>query len=105
MEFTDAFFTWEYLATYSGAMVATGFITHFLKQFLSKYNIPTEIIAWMVGVSLLMLAFYFTGQLTVSNAVLTILNGMLLAAATSGAVSGSRALSDKINKSTSKTKE
>lgn len=102
MELTNAFFTWEYLATYSGAMVATGFITHFLKQMLAKYNIPTEILAWGVGVALLLLAFYFTGQLTLSNAVLTVLNGMLVAAATSGTVSGSRALSNKISEYTHK---
>lgn len=104
MEFADAFFSWEYLATYSGAMVATGFVTHFLKQILANYKIPTEIISWVVGVTLLLLAFYFTGQLTVSNAVLTVLNGMLLAAATSGAVSGSRALSGKITEYTHKEK-
>lgn len=87
MEIT-AFFDWTYLATYAGAMVATGLITQLLKGTADKYiGMPTQFLAYIVAVVILLLATFFTGALTLSSAVLTLLNGAIVAAATSGAIS------------------
>ena len=88
MEIT-AFFDWTYLATYAGAMVATCLITQLLKGTADKYiGMPTQFLAYIVAVVILLLATFFTGALTLSSAVLTLLNGAIVAAATSGAISG-----------------
>ena len=97
MEITN-FFDWSYLATYAGAMVATGLITQMLKGALDKVvNLPTQALAYIVAVVILLLATFFTGGLTLSSAVLVLINGFIVAGATSGIISG-------IMRVTSKTK-
>lgn len=95
MEITS-FFDWEYLATYAGAMVATGLVTQVLKSTIDKYfNIPTQILAYVVAVIILLLAGFFTGGLDLSTAVLALLNGFIVAAATSGTISGVKRVTTK----------
>ena len=86
----NEFFTWEYLATFAGCMVATGLVTQMVKGSLDKVvSIPTQLLAWMVAVVILVLAQLFTGTLTVSTGVL---NGIAVASATSGTISGVKRL-------------
>ncbi len=92
MELSE-FFTWEYLATFAGCMVATGLVTQMVKGALDKVvSIPTQLLAWMVAVVILVLAQLFTGTLTVSAGVLSLLNGIAVASATSGTISGVKRL-------------
>ena len=94
MEITE-FFTWEYLATFAGCMVATGLVTQAIKGIIDKVVcIPTQLLAWIVAIIILVLAGAFTGSLTVSNAVLCIFNGLIVAAGTSGTVSLGRRLTE-----------
>ena len=86
-------FTWEYLATFAGCMVATGLVTQMLKGLLDKVvSIPTQLLAWMVAVVVLVLAQLFTGALTLDTGVLSLLNGIAVAAATSGTIDGVKRL-------------
>ena len=89
----NEFFTWEYLATFAGCMAATGLVTQMVKGALDKVvSIPTQLLAWMAAVVILELAQLFTGTLTVSTGVLGLLNGIAVAAATSGTISGVKRL-------------
>ncbi len=94
----NEFMTWEYLATFAGCAVATGLVTQVLKSALDTVlKIPTQLLAWIVAVVVLVLAQLFTGTLTVSSGVLSLLNGLAVAAATSGAISGVKRLAGKNN--------
>lgn len=88
MDITN-FFDWQYLATFAGAVVATGIITQALKSPAEKYlNLPTQVVAYAAALAILLLAQWFTGVLTLSGAVLTLLNALLVSGAASGVISG-----------------
>lgn len=92
MDFTE-FMTWEYLATMAGCMAVTGLITQFVKGWIDKLvHIPTQAVAYVVALVVLLAAQFFTGQLTPSMAALDLLNAVLVAAATSGAYDGAKRL-------------
>lgn len=80
----NEFFTWELLATYAGAALATGILTQFLKGVFKM--LPTQVLAYIVALLVLLAALFFTGALTVSSAALSLLNAVLVATATSGTV-------------------
>lgn len=85
----NEFFSWEYLVTFAGCMAATGIVTQFLKSALDKLvHIPTQLLAYLVAFVVLLAAQGFTGQLTAGLAALDLLNAVLIATATSGAVDG-----------------
>lgn len=80
------FFTWPYLATFTGAVAATGLITQFLKGLLDRFfDLPTRLLAYMVALAVLLAAQGFTGELTGPSAALSLLNAIIIATATSGA--------------------
>lgn len=85
----NEFFTWEYIATFAGAMALTGLVTQFIKGFI---HIPTQLLAYLVAVAVLYLGLFFTGGLTWPAAVLTLFNGILIATATSGTIDGTKRL-------------
>lgn len=90
MEITE-FFTWSYLATYTGAAVATGIVTQFLKGVVDKYfNIPTQLLAYVVALVILVLAIVFTGDFSLSSVVLAVFNAVLISGTTSGIISGTK---------------
>ena len=92
MDFTE-FMTWEYLATMAGCMAITGLITQFVKGWVDRLvHIPTQAVAYVVALVVLLAAQFFTGQLTPSMAALDLLNAVLVAAATSGAYDGAKRL-------------
>jgi hypothetical protein len=77
------FFTWQMLATYAGATLATGVITEFVKGMFQKIN--TRLIAYFVAVAILILATLFTSGLTVEAAILCIINAGVVSLAANGA--------------------
>lgn len=87
----DEFFTWQILGTFAGASLATGIITQALDKLLNKAKkIPTQLIATLTALVVLLTVHIFTGGLSVSNVVLSVFNAVLVASATSGAISGVR---------------
>lgn len=83
------FFTWEYLITFAGAMTATGILTQFIKGLLDKVvHIPTQLLAYIIALAVLLIGAGFGGTLTPSTAALSFLNAVLIATATSGTVDG-----------------
>jgi hypothetical protein len=72
--------TWEQLATIGGAAMATMLIVQLLKLPLDKvWKIPTRIIVFVIAFIVLILATYFTTGLTWSNALLTVINAVIVA--------------------------
>lgn len=92
-EIINEFFTWEMLATLAGASVATGLVTAFVdKLFNSSGKAPTQVIAYVVALAVLLLALAFTGGLTVSSGVLCVFNALIVSSATSGTIAGFKRL-------------
>ena len=79
------FFSWTMLATYSGAVLATGLITQFIKNFNGISKLPTQLLSYLVAFVVLILATWFTDALTVESAVMCILNSVVVAFASNGA--------------------
>ena len=78
-------FTWAYLATIAGATVATVLIVQLLKLPMDRvWKIPTRIIVFLIAAIVLLLATYFTQGLTWDNALLTLLNAVIVALAAMG---------------------
>ena len=80
----NEFFTWGLLSSYSGAILAVTLITQFVKGIGFIDRIPTRFVSWIVAVVVLILAQLFTAQLTVSSAVLTLLNAVVVSLAANG---------------------
>jgi len=79
------FFTWESIATFSGAVAAVVFIVQLLKLPLDKvWKIPTQYVVYLVSVGILLLAQEFVpalGGLTWQTGLLCLFNGFLVALA------------------------
>ena len=74
----NEFFTWELLATYSGACVATGILVEFLKGLLPG------LLSYLTAAAILLAAQLFTGTLTLSGGMLSLLNAILVSLAAGG---------------------
>ena len=73
-------FSWEQLATISGASLATMLIVQLLKLPLDKvWKIPTRIVVFSIAAVVMLLATYFTKGLSADTAILTILNAVIAA--------------------------
>lgn len=59
-------------------------ITQLTKGFTFVKKIPTQIWSYVIAMVILYPAYFFTGQLTVSNAVLILFNGIIIALASNG---------------------
>lgn len=77
----DAFFSWELLGTFSGAVAAVVFIVQLLKLPLDKvWRVPTQYIVYVVSFAVLALAQHFVlGGLTWDTLALVLLNSVLVA--------------------------
>ena len=78
------YFTWEMLATYTGAILAVSLITQFVKNIRFIRRIPTRITAYVAAVLVMIAALFFTGKLTIANVGLTIINAVIVALAANG---------------------
>ena len=81
----DTFFSWEGIATFSGAVAAVVFIVQLFKLPLDKIGkIPTQYIVYLVSVGVLLLAQAFVpslGGLSWQTGILCLVNGGLVALA------------------------
>lgn len=78
-------FSWEQLATISGASLAIMLIVQLLKLPLDKvWKIPTRIVVFVIAAVVMLLATYFTKGLSADTAILTILNAVIAALAAMG---------------------
>lgn len=80
----ESFFTWEQLATYGGATVATMLFVQFTKELPGIKAIPTRLWAYIVAAVLMVLATVFTVPITPSVIVLTLINAAVVAMASCG---------------------
>lgn len=80
----DSFFTWEQLATYGGATVATMLFVQFTKGLPGIKSIPTRLWAYIVAAVLMILATVFTVPITPAGIVLTLINAAVVAMASCG---------------------
>lgn len=79
-------FTWNYLATISGATLATLLIVQLLKLPLDKiWKIPTRFVAYFIALVISLLAVQFTSGLTLENGLLAAVNAVIIALAAMGA--------------------
>ena len=78
--------SWDQLATISGAALATLLIVQLLKLPLDKvWKIPTRIVVFFIAFVILLLATYFTKGLNANNALLTVINAVIVALTAMGA--------------------
>ena len=80
----ESFFTWEQLATYGGATVATMLFVQFTKELPGIKSIPTRLWAYIVAAVLMILATVFTVPITPGVIVLTLINAAVVAMASCG---------------------
>lgn len=80
----ESFFTWEQLATYGGATVATMLFVQFTKGLPGIKAIPTRLWAYIVAAVLMILATVFTAPITPGVIVLTLINAAVVAMASCG---------------------
>ena len=78
--------TWDQLATIGGAALATLLIVQLLKLPLDKvWKIPTRIVVFLIAFVVLILATYFTQGLSWNDALLTVINAVIVALTAIGA--------------------
>lgn len=87
----DHFFSWQMLATFTGASFATALITQFCDRLLNRRKkLPTQAVSYLAALVILLLAQSFTGGLTLDEGFLCVFNALLVSSATSGTISGVR---------------
>ena len=79
---------WTILATYAGAVAMVELLTQVTKDIEGINKIPTQIWSYILSVVTLYCAYYFTGNLDASNAVLILFNGFLVSVASNGVYDG-----------------
>ena len=79
-------FSWAQLATIAGATTATLLVVQLLKLPLDRiWKIPTRIVAYFIALIIMLVATAFTEGLTPSNALLAVVNAVIVALAAFGA--------------------
>lgn len=81
------FFDWESLGTYAGAAAIVALITQLTKGLPYIDKIPTQVWSYILSVVVLLASLIFTGNMTASNACLTLANGVLVSLASNGGYS------------------
>ena len=80
----ESFFTWEQLATYGGATVATMLFVQFTKELPGIKSLPTRLWAFIVAAVLMILATVFTSEVTPAVILITVVNAVIVAMAAVG---------------------
>lgn len=78
------FVNWTELATYAGALAMVLIITQATKNFKIIKKIPTQLWSYLIAILVLYPAYFFTDQLTLSNGILILFNGIIVALAANG---------------------
>ena len=80
----DTFFTWEYLASFAGCVLATGILTEFLKKAL--HGVSAQVISYVIALVILVVSQLATGTLKSWDvAVLDVINAVVVSLAANGA--------------------
>lgn len=80
----NEYFTWDMLGTYAGAILAVTLMTQFVKGLGFVKKIPTRIVSYVFSIIVMILALVFTGTITVSACVLTLINAVIVSVAANG---------------------
>ena len=79
----DTFFTWEYLLTFAGCVLATGILTEFLKRLF--YTLPAQGISYVIALIILVVAQLATGTMTSWDvAALDVINAVVVSLTANG---------------------
>ena len=78
------FVSWQGLGTYAGALTMVIVITELVKNIGFLKKIPTQAVSYVIAVAVLLLAYFFTGELSMEKGVLTMFNGAIVALAANG---------------------
>lgn len=78
------FVTWAGLSTYAGALAMVMLIVQFTKGIVIIDRLPTQVWSYIVALVVLYAANFFTGKLTIDNAVLILFNAAIVALAANG---------------------
>lgn len=79
----DNFFTWDYLLTFAGCVVATGLLTEFTKPIFKK--VSTQLVSYVFALVIMTVAQLATKQLTSWDAVaLNLVNAVVVALSANG---------------------
>lgn len=81
----NEYFSWAYIATYAGAVLAVTLITQFVKGVGFIDRIPTRFTAYIIAVIVMLGAMFFTGSFSWPNFALTFVNAFIVALAANGA--------------------
>jgi hypothetical protein len=103
------FFDWQTLATFAGAVAATGVIVQFLKNVDFVQKLPSQLVSYIIALIILYASYFFTGKLDTSTAVILIFDGIAVSVAANGTYDAIKkatiAASEKAIKNSNTTKE
>ena len=87
-------FSWEMLATFAGASIATAIITQFVKGIFTK--IPTQIVSYIIALVVMVLAAVALGTANIwSDYAIIPLNAIIVSLAANGEYSAVKRLTGK----------
>ncbi len=78
------FVNWTTLTTCAGALAMDVVVTQLTKNIKIVKRIPTQLWSYIVAVAILYAAHFFTGRMTLPDAVLILFNGMIVALSANG---------------------
>lgn len=78
------FVSWSTLATYAGCLAMVTIVTQFTKELGFIKKIPTQLWSYVISLVVLYVAYFFIGELSLSNSFLIPFNGMIVALASNG---------------------
>ena len=79
----DTFFSWEYLLTFAGCVLATGLLTEFTKPLFKKA--PTQLVSYIFAALIMIIGQLATGALkTWDVAVLDLVNAAVVSLSANG---------------------
>ena len=88
------FFDWNYLGSFTGALVAVTLLTEMIKALPVVKRIPTQLVSWVLALVVLVLAQLFTDTLDARNVVLGVLNAAMVSLAANGGYAAVKRLFD-----------
>ena len=78
------FVSWSTLATYAESLTMVTIITQLTKELGFIKKIPTQIWSYIISLIVLYMAYFFIGDLDLSNAFLIPFNSMIVTLASNG---------------------
>lgn len=79
----NTFFTWEYLLSFAGCVLATGLLTQGVKQIVPKA--PPQIVSYVIALAIMVVGQVATGAMTGWPLVaLDVINAMVISLSANG---------------------